>query len=107
MTLPNGLELELWKRVAVTFIVVSLILMVGKVMPLAGVAIMDTLHVCHFAGGGVGFLPLMYSCPGPMVPHQEVLITPHLGSVAVIAFFAIWLRRRLAKQPNETGYGQN
>lgn len=95
--LPKGLELQIWKRIGIVFVTLSLVLIVGKVVPLPGVAIKDTLHTCHFGGGGVGFLPLLYSCPGPMVPHKELLMTPLLGSVAVIAFFAIWLRRRLAK----------
>jgi hypothetical protein len=97
--MPTGFEKRLWNRVAVIFAAVALILMVGKFLPLPGTAVAEMMEACRTGSTGpIGLFHVMYACPGPMLPHKELLMPPLLGSVAVFALFAIWLRRRLTNE---------
>lgn len=93
-----GLERQLWQRVGISFMAVSLLLLMGKFLPVPGISgevVVETMKICQPGHGGFIGFPMIYVCHGPMLPHKELLITPLLGSVAVVAFFAIWLRRRV------------
>ena len=94
----SGLERRFWKRVAISFAAVSLLLVLGKLLPLPGIPseiFAETIRVCRTGITGLIGIPWLYVCHGPMLPHKELLETPLLGSVAILAFLAIWLRRRL------------
>ena len=86
-------ECRRWKRVAVSIAVVGLILTAGKFLMVPGIDAVEAIDACRSANSGFIGFPF-YVCPAPMLPHQELLISPLLGSVAVLAFVAIWLRRR-------------
>ncbi len=91
-------ERQLWRRVAASFVVVSLLLLIGKFLPVPGItgeAIAEIMAVCQAGHGGYIGFPVIYVCHGPMLPHKELLATPLLGSFAIVLFFAIWLRQRL------------
>jgi hypothetical protein len=93
--MADKMELRLWTRVTVTVLLVGGMLIAAKWMPLPGLdmaAYGDFVRTCS-SGNSISFIGLMFACPEPMLMHKELGASALLGSVAILAFVVMRLRR--------------
>jgi hypothetical protein len=103
-----ALKWRYWRPVAITTSALGLLLIAGKWVPLpmvSGQSFIETIETCK--NGLSGFYDLFISCPQPMLLHKELGGTALLGSVAILVFLALWLRRRMTNERRNDDLGRN
>jgi len=91
----------MWMRFVVGLAIVGGLLTVGKWVPLAGIEMMsiaNTIQFCTSDGQPFMWPSPVFECAGQQPLHSQVGGQALLGSVALVTFIALSVRRHRARQ---------